>query len=83
MLSGYDIDLMKKAQDAVSVPIIASGGAGAAEHLLELFTGTEAQAAIISSMLYSPRLERNYSTHEIKEFLISNGINMRPMRAAC
>ena len=78
MLTGYDLDLMKRAQDAVSVPLIASGGAGAPEHLKTLFTATEAQAAIISSMLYSPRLEKNYTVRELKEYLITNGVPMRP-----
>ena len=78
-LSGYDIELMKLAEAAVSVPLIASGGAGKPEHLKDLFTGTEAQAAIISSMLYSPRLERNFSVRELKDYLIKNGIAARPV----
>jgi cyclase len=77
-LSGYDLDLMKLADAAVSVPLIASGGAGAPEHLSALFTGTEAQAAIISSMLYSPRMERNYSVRELKEHLSKSGVCVRP-----
>ena len=77
-LSGYDLKLMKLAEAAVSVPLIASGGAGAPEHLRELFSDTEAQAAIISSMLYSPRMERNFTVREIKEFLTQNGICTRP-----
>jgi cyclase len=78
-LSGYDIELMKLVQAAVSVPLIASGGAGEPRHLKELFTATEAQAAIISSMLYSPRLERNYSVSELKDYLAHNGIDVRPV----
>jgi cyclase len=77
-LSGYDLELMKLAEAAVSVPLIASGGAGAPEHLKDLFTETEAQAAIISSMLYSPRMERNYTVHELKTYLMQNNICMRP-----
>jgi len=76
-LSGYDLELMKLAEKTVSVPLIASGGAGAPEHLKALFTSTEAQAAIISSMLYSPRMERNYSVHELKEYLMQNNVIMR------
>lgn len=79
-LGGYDIDLMKLADTAVSVPLIASGGAGKPEHLSDLFTQTEAQAAIISSMLYSPRLERNYSVRELKDYLLDKKINVRPAR---
>jgi cyclase len=78
-LSGYDIDLMKLAEAAVSVPLIASGGAGKPEHLKHLFTATEAQAAIISSMLYSPRLERNFSVSELKDYLTQNNISVRPV----
>ena len=81
-LGGYDIALMKKAGAAVNVPLIASGGAGTPEHIRELFADTEAQAAIISSMLYSPRMERNYSVSEIKGYLTQNDINMRPFIVA-
>ena len=77
-LSGYDLELMKLAESAVSVPLIASGGAGSPEHLKDLFTGTETQAAIISSMLYSPRMERNYTVRELKEYLTRNGVCVRP-----
>ena len=77
-LSGYDLELMKMAESAVSVPLIASGGAGKPEHLSALFADTQSQAAIISSMLYSPRMERNYSVQELKEYLTQNGINVRP-----
>lgn len=80
MLAGYDIDLMKLAEDAVSIPLIASGGAGRPEHLKTLFEDTEAQAAIISSMLYSPRMETNYTVRELKEYLLKNNINVRTMR---
>jgi len=76
-LSGYDLELMVLAEKVVSVPLIASGGAGLPEHLSALFTQTDAQAAIISSMLYSPRMERNYSVSELKEYLIQNNINVR------
>ena len=79
-LSGYDIALMKLAGDAVSVPLIASGGAGAPEHLKTLFEKTESQAAIISSMLYSPRMEKNYSVRELKEYLLENNINVRSVQ---
>jgi cyclase len=68
---------MKMAEEHLSIPLIASGGAGKPKHLETLFTQTEAQAAIISSMLYSPRMERNYACGELKKYLLQNGINMR------
>ena len=79
-LSGYDLELMRMAEEAVSVPLIASGGAGEPVHLHDLFSTTQAQAAIISSMLYSPRLARNYPVSELKEYLLKMGDNVRPMR---
>ena len=77
-LSGYDLELMKLSEAVVTVPLIASGGAGTPEHLKSLFTDTEVQAAIISSMLYSPRMEKNYTVREIKESLMEFGIAARP-----
>lgn len=77
-LIGYDLHLMKLAEANLMIPMIASGGAGKPEHLKALFTETQAQAAIISSMLYSPRLEKNYSVKELKQYLLKNNINMRP-----
>ena len=79
-LTGYDLDIMKMAEEVVSVPLIASGGAGKPEHLYDLFSTTQAQAAIISSMLYSPRLERNYPVHELKSYLLEKEQAIRPIR---
>jgi len=76
---GFDLDITGRAAELLSVPVIASGGAGLPWHLAELFTQTQAQAAIISSMLYSPRLERNFSVAELKEYLVGRNICVRPM----
>ena len=75
---GYDIEITKLVADAVNIPVIASGGAGEPRHLLDVFTQTGATAGIISSMLYSPRLPRNYTVREIKEYLVQNGQAVRP-----
>lgn len=77
-LNGYDIEITKKISEAVKIPVIASGGAGKIQHLFDVFTKTKAQACIISSMLYSPRLEKNYSISEIKKELIEKKIPLRP-----
>ncbi len=79
-VSGYDIELMKLAAEAVSIPLIASGGAGKPYHLKELFTETDSHAAIISSMLYSPRIEKNYRVAELKSYLENENIHVRPTR---
>ncbi len=77
---GYDLEITKLVSDAVNVPVIASGGAGVPSHLTDVFTKTGASAGIISSMLYSPRIARNYTVQEIKEELLASGIPMRPYR---
>jgi len=48
------------------------------EHIADGLTAGGAQAAIISSMLYSPRLDRNPSVRELKGALIARGVPMRP-----
>ena len=75
--SGYDLDVTHAVADAVNVPVIASGGAGTVAHIADgLRAG--ASAAIISSILYSPRFERNLGVRELKESLIEQGVPMRP-----
>lgn len=75
---GYDLDITALISQSVSIPTIASGGAGAPRHLVEVFSRTDVSAAIISSMLYSPRMPRNYSVRELKQELLQSGIAMRP-----
>jgi len=76
-LEGYDIALMKKIESAVRTPLIACGGAGKPEHLLELFEQTQVQAAIISSMLYSPLMKKNYDVKTLKTYLAEKGVPVR------
>lgn len=76
--NGYDLEITKLIADHVSVPVIASGGAGNPSHIADAFTETGASAAIISSMLYSPKLPRNYPVAEIKDYLVAHGIPVRP-----
>jgi hypothetical protein len=51
------------------------------EHIAEGLTAGGASAAIISSILYSPRFERNLGVHELKEGLGALGVAMRPYLA--
>jgi cyclase len=76
--SGYDLEITRAVSDAVNVPVIASGGAGTAEHIADGLTTGGASAAIISSILYSPRLDRNVGVRELKDALTDRGIPMRP-----
>lgn len=76
--AGYDLAVTRAVADAVSVPVIASGGAGTVDHIAAGLTDGGASAAIISSILYSPRLDRNVSVRELKDGLIGRGVHMRP-----
>jgi imidazole glycerol-phosphate synthase subunit HisF len=76
--TGYDLDITRSVADCVNVPIIASGGAGTVEHIADGLTAGGAQAAIISSILYSPRLDRNVGVRELKAGLAERNVPMRP-----
>lgn len=75
--SGYDLEITRAVADAVNVPIIASGGAGDVDHIAAGLTGGGAQAAIISSILYSPRFDRNLGVRELKAEL-GQRVPLRP-----
>lgn len=75
---GFELQITRAISEAVGVPIVASGGAGKPSHLVDVFLQTDAEYAIISSMLYSPRLPRNYTVKELKEALTKAGIAVEP-----
>jgi cyclase len=70
---GYDIPLTRAISEAVTVPVIASGGAGAPEHLLEAITEGKADAVLAASIFH-------FGTHrigEVKKYLADHGIAIR------
>jgi cyclase len=79
--SGYDLDITRAVADAVNVPVIASGGAGNVDDIAAGLTAGGAQAAIISSILYSPRFDRNLGVRELKAGLAEHGVPTRPYLA--
>jgi imidazole glycerol-phosphate synthase subunit HisF len=80
--SGYDLEITRAVADAVNVPVIASGGAGDVDHIAAGLTDGGAQAAIISSILYSPRFDRNLGVRELKAGLVELGVPLRPYLAS-
>jgi imidazole glycerol-phosphate synthase subunit HisF len=80
--SGYDLEITRAVADTVNIPVIASGGAGTIDHIAAGLTHGGAQAAIISSILYSPRFERNVGVRELKDGLTDMGVPMRPYEVA-
>ena len=74
-MTGYDIKLTKQVSDAVSIPVIASGGAGNYEHMLEALTIGGASAVAAASIFHFTEK----TPLEAKRFLHANGIPVRPV----
>ncbi|EAK8939245.1 imidazole glycerol phosphate synthase subunit HisF [Listeria monocytogenes] len=72
--NGYDIPLTKALSEAVSVPVIASGGCGNAAHMAEVFEKTNATAALAASIFHYGEL----SIQNVKTTLLEKGVNIRP-----
>ncbi len=70
---GYDLELTRQIAEAVSVPVIASGGAGTKEHFYDALTAGGADAALAASLFHYKELEIN----EVKEYLRGRGISVR------
>jgi cyclase len=70
---GYEIPLTALISSHVSIPVIASGGAGKPEHLLDVLTRGQADAALIASMVHYG----TYSIPEIKSVLHAGGVKIR------
>ena len=70
---GYDIELTRAVADAVSIPVIASGGAGTLEHFYDALTEGGADAALAASLFHYKELE----IWEVKDYLAEKGISVR------
>ena len=71
--AGYDCELLRAVGEAVSVPVIASGGVGTLEHLYEGLADGGASAVLAASIFHFGQ----YSVGEAKEYLASRGIPVR------
>jgi cyclase len=70
---GYEINLTRMIAEAVSIPVIASGGAGKPEHLLEVLTDGKADAALVASMVHYG----DYTVSGLKSWLSERGVKVR------
>lgn len=70
---GFDIELIHLISEAVSIPVIASSGAGKVEHFAEVFEKTTAQAALAAGIFH----RREVAIADVKKHLRSRGIEMR------
>jgi len=71
--TGYDIALTCAISESVSVPVIASGGAGTLDHLFDALTEGKADAVLAASIFHF----KTYSIRQVKEYLQDKGISVR------
>ena len=71
--AGYDIELTRTIAENVSIPVIASGGAGSKEHFYEALTKGGAEAALAASLFHYKELE----IRELKQYLREKGVSVR------
>ena len=71
--TGYDIPLTAAVSDAVSIPVIASGGCGSIEHIYEVFTKTNAAAALAASIFHY----NECTVGDVKRYLKERGVPVR------
>ena len=70
---GYDLELTRAVADAVTVPVIASGGAGTLEHFREAFVDGDASGALAASLFHFG----TYTIGEVKDYLAERGVEVR------
>ena len=73
--AGYDIELLRALSEVVTVPVVASGGAGNPEHMLQALEDGRADAALAASIFHYG----TYSIAEVKDYLAQRGLPMRPL----
>ena len=71
--AGYDLELTRAIAEAVSIPVIASGGAGTLEHFYEALTEGKADAALAASLFHFKELE----IKEVKQYLREKSVSVR------
>lgn len=71
--AGFDVELTRQVAEAVSIPVIASGGAGTLEHFHEVLTEGKADAALAASLFHYKELE----IRQVKEYLKERNIPVR------
>ena len=71
--TGYDLELTRAVAESVSIPVIASGGAGKPEHFYEALADAKAEAVLAASLFHYKELE----IRQVKEYLRERGISVR------
>jgi cyclase len=71
--AGYDLEMTAAVSDAVKIPVVASGGAGSPQHMLDVLTTGHADAALAASIFHFG----TFSIQEVKRFLSDRGVSIR------
>jgi len=71
---GYDLELCAAVSDAVGIPVIASGGAGTIDHLVDALDRGRADAVLAASIFHFG----DYTVSDVKEYLAAKGVPVRP-----
>jgi len=71
--AGYDIEITRRISENVGVPVVASGGAGKLEHMVEVLEKGKADAVLAASIFHFGE----YTVGEVKEFLAKHGVTVR------
>src|SRR5688572_30737403 len=71
--TGYDIEMTAAVSDAVKIPVVASGGAGSPQHMLDVLTTGHADAALAASIFHFG----TYTVGQVKSFLGEHGVPVR------
>jgi imidazole glycerol-phosphate synthase subunit HisF len=70
---GYDLEMTAAVSDAVTIPVVASGGAGSPKHMLDVLTAGKADAALAASIFHFG----NYTIGQVKHYLADHGVPIR------
>lgn len=71
--AGYDLEITRRVSDAVGVPVVASGGAGKLEHLVDVLLAGKADAVLAASIFHFGE----FTVADVKEFLAGRGVPVR------
>ena len=72
IMSGYDIDMIKKLDSKLDIPLVVSGGCGGIQHCIDAFSAGASAVAISSLFLFT-----DHSPIKLRSHLFSNGVNVR------
>ncbi len=73
MKTGYDLEMTAAVSDAVKIPVVASGGAGSPQHMLDVLQRGHADAALAASIFHF----KEHSVGQVKKFLSDHGVPIR------